>query len=227
MKKILLVNTSRYFLDEGKNLLDRKDFQVFLAPSALEALQIHRRERVNLIVAELNMPDMGCDALCSRIREDTEARSVSFIMVCNDNPAEIDRADRCGANICLRKPLAARTLLGHVEKLLAISVRRGYRVLLRARVKGAKDDVVFFCTSQNISTSGILIETDRTLLPGEQLTCSFYLPGAAHVTADGEVARTQNTPGGTVNYCGVRFTGLSSEHRVAIERFISETIVQP
>lgn len=223
MKKILLVNAARYFFDEGKSLLDRKDFQVFLAPSGLRALQVHRQEKVNLIVADLDMPEMGGDILCSRIREETESRLVSFILICHDIPAELQRGRNCGANVCLKRPFSAKLLLEHVEKLLAISVRRGYRVLLRAKVKGAKDDATFFCTSQNLSATGILIEADRPLRTGEQLSCSFYLPGSAHITADGEVARTETMPDGKTQY-GIRFTIILPEHKSAIEAFIAESL---
>lgn len=223
MKKILLVNSSRYFFDEGKSLLDRKDFQVFLAPNALMALQIHRQEKVNLIVSDLDMPEMGGDTLSSRIREDNGSRAVSIILICHDTPDEIRRANSCGANICLKKPLSAKTLLEHVEKLLTVSVRRGYRVLLRARVKGAKDESTFFCTSQNISVTGMLIEAERLLVAGDLLSCSFYLPGSAHITADGEVARAEKMPDGKHQY-GIRFTGIASEHKLEIEKFIAESL---
>ena len=223
MKKILLVNSSRYFFDEGKSLLDRKDFQVLLAPSAIRALQVHREEQVSLVVSDLDMPEMGGDVLCTRIREEAAVRAVSFILICHDRPSDIERASRCGANVFLKTPFKARTLLEHVEKLLAISVRRGYRVLLRAKVIGSKDDSVFFCTSQNLSTTGILIETDRPLKAGDLLTCSFYLPGASHITAEGEVVRSEKTPEGKLN-CGIRFIMLSREHHLEIEKFISESV---
>lgn len=224
MKKILLVNASRYFIDEGKSLLDRKDFQVFMAPSVMQALQIHRQERVNLIVTDLHLPEMGGDVLCERIRQETDVRAVSVILVCHDVPADLDRAARSGANVCLKKPFAARTLLDHVEKLLAVCVRRGYRVLLRAKVKSSLEDGVFFCTSQNLSVSGILIETDRDLRAGVIISCSFYLPGSAHIVADGEVVRSERLPDGKYS-CGIRFTELAAEHYRAIEAFIADNIV--
>lgn len=224
MKKILLVNASRYFLDEGKSLLDRKDFQVFLAPTAMRALQIHRDERVNLIVADIDLQDIGGDALCAKIREESESRAVSFVLVCHDTPEELARGSRCGANVCLRKPFSAKAILDQVEKLLAISVRRGYRVLLRAKVKGAQDDTVFFCTSQNISVSGILIETEKPLAVGDQLSCSFYLPGSARITADGEVARVEVMADMKHN-CGIRFTSIAPEFKNSIETFIAESML--
>jgi len=223
MKKILLVNASRYFIDEGKSLLDRKDFQVFMAPTVMQALQIHRLERVNLIVADLHMPEMGGDALCERIRQETDVRGVSIILICHDVPGDLEKAAGCGANVILKKPFSARALLDQVEKLLAVCIRRGYRVLLRAKVKGAADDGVFFCTSQNLSTSGILIETDRKLAMGDVINCSFYLPGAAHIVADGEVARAERQPDGKF-HCGIRFISLSLKDQKEIEAFIADTI---
>lgn len=223
MKKILLVNASRYFFDEGKSLLDRRDFHVFMAPSAIRALQIHRDERVNLIVADIDLQDIPGDALCAKIREDSESRAVSFILVCHDNPEELARGADCGANVCIKKPFSAKAILDHVEKLLAISVRRGYRVLLRAKVKGALDDAVFFCTSQNISVSGILIETDRPLAVGEQLICSFFLPGSARIRTEGEVARVEVAADGK-HHCGIRFIAIDAEFRKAIETFIAESM---
>jgi len=223
MKKILLVNASRYFFDEGKSLLDRKDFQVRLASSATQALQVHRDEHVNLVVSDLDLPEMGGDVLCMRIREEADVRGVSFILICHDRPSDIERASRCGANVFLKVPFSAKTLLGHVEKLLAISVRMGYRVLLRAKVIGSKDDSVFFCTSQNLSATGLLLESDRSLNMGDQITCSFYLPGAAHITAEGEVVRAEKTPEGKFN-CGIRFIMISDEHRNEVEKFISDSV---
>lgn len=223
MKKILLVNASRYFFDEGKSLLDRKDFQVFLAPTGMKALQIHRQEKVNLIVADLDMPEMGGDILCQRVREESESRSVSFILVCHDKVEELHRAEHCGVNTCLKKPFSAKTMLEHVEKLLTISIRRGYRVLLRVKVKGAKDDATFFCTSQNISVTGMLIEAERPMATGDQLTCSFYLPGSAHITVDGEVARREVLSDGKCSY-GIRFTDISPGYKIEIEKFIAESL---
>jgi len=226
MKKILLVNASRYFLDEDKSLLDRKDFQVFLAPSAALALQIHRQEKVNLIVSDLDMPEMGGDVLCTRIRGEADSRAVSFILICHDTPTELLRGRHCGANVCLKKPFSPQTLLEQVEKLLSVSVRRGYRVLLRVKVQGTSEDTVFFCTSQNLSESGMLIETDRSLLTGDRITCSFFLPGSAHITVEGELVRVETVPDGGHRY-GVRFTAIAAEQKLAIENFMADTLLQP
>jgi DNA-binding response OmpR family regulator len=220
MKKILLVNSTRHFFEEGKSLLDRQDFHVFQAPTADQALHLHSKEQVSLIVSDLDLPEMGGDVLCAKIRENTDSRDVSIILICHNTREEQARAARSSANACLFKPFPAKLLLEQVEKLLAVSVRKGYRVLLRARVQGEHDDAVFFCTSRDISTTGILIESDRPLNSGDRLSCSFYLPGAAHITTNGEVVRrvaSESKPA-----YGVRFIDISTEHQQALDSFIAE-----
>jgi DNA-binding response OmpR family regulator len=223
MKKILLINTSRFFLEEGKSVLDRKDFQVFMVSSTQEALMLHRKERVNLIVSELDMPEMGGDVLCSIIRGEPEIRTVSVILICQNTPADIARVSRCGANSWITKPFSANTLLEQVEKLLAISTRRSYRVLLRAKIRGVKEETLFFCTSENISVTGLLIETDRVLAKGDLISCSFYLPGSPHIVAEGEVVRSERSP--DLKYrCGIRFLNLSEEFRIEVEKFVDANL---
>ena len=222
MRKVLLVNSTRHFFEEGKSLLDRHDFLVLQAPTAAEALRVHRQEQVNLIVSDLDLPEMGGDLLCTRVRESKESRDVSIILICHNNPEEQERAARSSANVCLFKPFPARVLLDQVEKLLVVSVRKGYRVLLRVKVQGGQDDAVFFCTSKDISSTGLLIEADRALHSGDQISCSFYLPGSAHISTNGEIVRKVAVAGKTAY--GVRFTGISTEHKQAIDSFIAEAV---
>jgi DNA-binding response OmpR family regulator len=221
MKKVLLVNSTRHFFEAGQSLLDRRDFQVFQAPTADEALRLHRQERVNLIVSDLALAGAGGDVLCVKIRDIAELRDVSIILICHNNPEERARAARCSANVCLFRPFPARDLLDQVEKLLAVAVRKSYRVLLRAKVQGALNNEVFFCTSRDISSSGILVEAERPLANGDLISCSFYLPGSEHITLDGEVVRKIAADGKTAY--GVRFTGPSTAQQQAIDRFIAES----
>ncbi len=221
MKKIIIVNAIHAFLERDKSILNRADFRIFTATTGKEALRIHREEKVNLIVADLDLPDMGGDVLCSEVRQESTIRNVSIILVCQDVPAELERASTCGANAWVTKPVRPEQLVESVGQLLAVSLRRGYRVLLKARVNGARESVPFFCTSHNISVSGILLETEKPLESGDCITCSFFLPGSQQIVADGEVVRLEKKPDGLIHY-GVRFTDLAPHFREEIERFIAQ-----
>jgi len=112
-------------------------------------------------------------------------------------------------------------LLRKVSRLLNIKERKSYRVLLKVTVKGGLNDTSFFCTSQNISTTGILIETERTLEVGDCISCSFYLPNSGAISLDGEVVRTSGNTKDGFRY-GVRYLKISPGHQVQIEKFIKK-----
>jgi CheY-like chemotaxis protein len=220
MKKILLVDSAIVFFERHKNLLHRNDITVFSATTGEEALAIHRKELVDLIIADLDTAGLTGDVLCARVRGMDDLRKVSIILICHDVPAEIERVAASGANAWVTRPIRPERLVDCVGQFLDVAMRKGYRVLLKAKVQGEKGEETFFCTSQNISNTGILIETDKRLAKGELIACTFFLPGARQVVADGEVVRSAEMPGDVFQY-GIRFTSLVPEHRREIEKFVS------
>jgi DNA-binding response OmpR family regulator len=220
MKKILLVNTVVTFYNRNKSLLNRAEFRILTANSGEEALEVHRREQADLIIAELDMPDMPGDLLCAHLRTEKELKNVSVILVCADTPEDRNRVAQCGANAWITKPINPKKLLERIGQLLAVSTRKGYRVLLKAHIRGEQESAPFFCTSHNISATGILFETDKFLGQGDRITCTFFLPGACQITADGEIVRSLRIPDGGFHY-GVRFINLAPEYRGEIERFVA------
>ena len=220
MKKILAVDTVISFFENNRGFLNRAGFELYTARTGLEAVEIHRKERVNLIMADLQMPDIAGEKLCSLLRADSGLRHVSVVLACRDCPEEIGRARNGGANAWLTHPLQPERVLDLIGRLLEVSVRHGYRVLLKVTVNGAKETQSFLCSSKNISATGLLIETGEVLSDGDSITCSFFLPGSCQVTADGVIARSVNAGAGMYQY-GIRFTGLDPRFREAIEQFIA------
>lgn len=210
-------------LQQKNSFLKRADIKVFTAASNDEALKIHREERVHLIITQLDMPGMATEQFCSLVREDPELRAVSVIMICTNNRAEIEQSSRCRANAVILRPVNPALLLAKAQQLLDISWRETYRVLLSLTVDGNAKDTPFFCRSQNISTSGMLIETDKTLPYGDRVICSFFLPDSMRIQAAGEIVRIpQQATGSTVKQYGVKFSNLTPEARQALEAFVEK-----
>lgn len=218
MKKILIV-TDDPGIVEGKGIFARADFRTFRVGTVREALQIHREERVDLIIADLELPDLGGDNFCFMVRREEGLRAVSFIVLCHDKADHIDRVSRCGANARILKPVRPGDLLAKVEELLAISRRQEFRVLLKVQVKGITGTETFFCHSRNLSTSGMLIEVDRDLAHDEVITCMFFIPGAPQIVAEGEVVRS--APAAEGRSYGIRFRDLPQDSRQQLEHFMA------
>lgn len=69
MKKILITDSLKYLVS-GENILSRANIQIFTAASSQEILSIHKSEKADLIIIDLDMPDMPGDKLCSMLRKE-------------------------------------------------------------------------------------------------------------------------------------------------------------
>jgi CheY-like chemotaxis protein len=219
MKKILIVDEIVTFIEKEKSILNRADFHIFTATSGKEALAIHKASGVDLIITDLDMPEFGGDRLCTAIRKDVTLKKVSIIVVCSGSKADFERIERCGANAYVTKPIKPVQLLEEVSRLLDVPERKSYRVILKVTVNGKDRSESFFCSSRNISTTGMLIETAKLLMKGDRLTCSFFLPNSDRITCAGEIVRSVQEEKG-YQY-GIRYIDLLEECRSAIESFIA------
>src|SRR3989338_5262285 len=147
MKKVLLVDDVKLFLELEKTLLNRSNLQIFTASSGQEALEIHKREKADLILCDLYMPGMNGDEVCKIIKSD-----------------DIDRCVKAGANDYITKPINPSELLKKVGMYINISVRRDIRILARIGVQGLKGmgPESFLGNTLNISISGVLIESSNS-----------------------------------------------------------------
>ncbi len=222
MYKILIDKTLYGNMDKSGTILQRADVKVFTAGNNDEILSLHKQEKVSVIIARLDAPGTPPSRVYAQIRADAELKGVSLILVCKDVPAERARAEQCGANAVETVPLNYGNLLEKAKAFLKIPARGSYRVLLSVSIDTNKD-ASFFCRSENISVTGLLLETDRTFAPGDRLNCSFFLPGAKQIEATGEIVRAiERRDKPAAKYYGVRFTKISSLDAAAINDFIKK-----
>ncbi len=220
MKKILIVDDLEPFIRQERTLLDRSDFMIFTAKSSEEAIELHRRERVDLILADLNMPGISGDQMTSAIRLDPDLRYVSVMIICSQKKADMEKCAACGANDFITRPLDAKKLMDKISRLLEIPQRRNLRVLIKVSVKGTFDSAPFFGTTHNISVAGLLLESDKVLAKGDRINCVFYLPDSERVSAESEIIRVIR--GEKTFQYGVKFLNVGEQDRGLIEAFVKK-----
>jgi DNA-binding response OmpR family regulator len=221
MKKILIAEELKAILVKDAEYLGRSDVTLITAATNDELLAVHREEGADLIIAPLDMPGMKSERLYTTIRNDRKLRMVSVIIICPGIPSDIERSSRCGANAVLTRPIDVSLLLERARQLMDISARESYRVLLSTTIEGNSKDTSFFCRSENISATGLLLDMEKVLKKGERLTCKFSLPNVKQIKASGEIIRVIKQEAGTkTNRYGFKFSQLSEEAREAIEDFV-------
>ena len=224
MKKVLIAHELHALLERDRSFLDRTDLEVFVAATNDEVLTIHRTERVDLIMAKLDLPGMASEKLYSLIREDAALRTVSTILCCANTPEAIKKSSQCRVNAVLLEPLHPVLLMAKAQQLLDIAAREMIRVLIGVIIDGRFGEEAFYCRTKNISATGMMIETKRRLVEGARMTCQFYLPGATRIQASGKIVRIIQQASGTGDQqYGLMFTDISPETKQLLADFVESS----
>ncbi|HYQ48250.1 MAG TPA: response regulator, partial [Thermodesulfovibrionales bacterium] len=223
MKNEVIIAEGVYaLLRDEQSFLSRADVRIRTTGSNSQALEMHRTERADLIIAALDAGEMSGEELCGRIRDDAAMRSVSILLVCGSDESEISRCMNCSANAYVSLPAPPAILLQEAHRLLNIAPRKTCRVPVKIRVDGKVRGRRFTGTAENISTSGMLIWSSDVLVEGDTVQCSFSLSGSRQVTVPGEVVRVLPGNAGAESGYGVSFVDISTEAVSAIRRFSGE-----
>jgi CheY-like chemotaxis protein len=219
MKKVLLAGNLREFFTRQGSFLRRADIAVYLADTFGQMLAIHRKEAVDLIVTELNMPDMKGEEFFELLRQSEELRRVSSIIICGeDTLAHREECRRCRANAVFTVPVDMVLLYDKMRQFLNIAPRKSYRASLAVAIQGSFRDKPSPFYTENISAKGMLIKSMEPLAKGDGIFFSFFLPDGTHASGYGEIARAAQAEAGTDTYLyGIRFTNIEPAVRTAIE----------
>ncbi len=103
--------------------LQAEYFDVRTALSGTEALEIAERERVDLVLLDVMMPDMTGFEVCAKLKADPRTAHVPVVMVTSLDQAE-DRVKglECGADDFLSKPVSDIALVTRVKSLVRLKM---------------------------------------------------------------------------------------------------------
>lgn len=219
MKQVIIAENVLQAVGKSHTLFGRGGVSVYPVRTSEEILILHRANRVNLIITADDLPVMGWRKMCAAIRNEDALKYVSIIMACKADEAVAAEYLQAGVNAVLKEPIDAAGLFSRIAELLIIPQRQAIRSLLRVAVAGKGKKEVFPAVSQNISISGILLETEMKLSPGDRLNCSFSI-GSREISSDVIVMRAIQIEPGKYRY-GVKFSNIDTKSLIIIEQFVS------
>lgn len=95
------------------------DFHVVEASSGFEALRLLPREKVDLILTDINMPDINGLELISYLRNNSNYRSIPvFIISTEGSQKDVEKGKLLGANEYVVKPFDPARLLKLISSYL-------------------------------------------------------------------------------------------------------------
>jgi len=223
-KKILLVDDTNLFLEMEKDFLERSGCQVLTATTGTEGLEKIRSEVPDLVLLDLEMPDMNGDEVCELIKKDERFKKIPIVMLSSRSDQEaIEKCRKAGCDNYLTKPINQRKLLEETAKILKIPQRKDLRVLVQMEVEGVLGENAFYGESENISRGGLLIKSETLLKKGSVINIKFHLPGKQyHIEAEGEVVRIDEESFEPKYGLGIAFQDLNSIAKEMIRDFIKK-----
>jgi type IV pilus assembly protein PilB len=118
--RVLVVEDSPTIVTVVRYFLELEGFDVFVAENGRVGLETAFRERPDVIVSDINMPDMGGVEMVKALRADARTARVRIMMLTSESSVESETAGlAAGADDYLLKPVEPRRLAARVKALRA------------------------------------------------------------------------------------------------------------
>jgi len=118
-KKILVVEDN---LDTRELIhlhLSMEGFTVVIAANGREGLYMATAERPDVIISDINMPEVSGLDMIRQLREEPELHDTPVLVLTALGREEMDQGIRAGADRAMNKPVHLDSLVDEVRELLA------------------------------------------------------------------------------------------------------------
>jgi two-component system chemotaxis response regulator CheY len=118
--KVLVVDDFATMRKIIKNILTQLGFKnIYEADDGTTALEVLKKEKIDLIISDWNMPKMNGLELLKTVRSDPNLKDTLFIMVTAEAQKDnVIEAIKHGVNQYIVKPFTPETLKEKLEKVL-------------------------------------------------------------------------------------------------------------
>ena len=125
MDRILIIEHEADLRSAIKSFLELSKFKVYAAQNGNDALDIIRKEQLDLIVCDTALPDISANQVLKAVRNEKKTYCLPFIALANaGEEKEIRRCMNEGADDHITKPLASKELIKTVKARLELSKKR-------------------------------------------------------------------------------------------------------
>jgi DNA-binding response OmpR family regulator len=196
LPKILLIDSSRSYLEIYKELIEDPSLKMFFAHNAEQALSIVSSERPDLIIMDVEIDRSEKERICTALNAGSSTALLIMIVDDADHAEEKYDCLLTGCQDYMSKPLDRRLLIEKIRNYLPTVNRRVPRVRCNIPVVLQFEDTLAMVPCDNISIEGLFVKSELKINAGRDVMISFILPGdsrtKARIKARGHVVWIKN-----------------------------------
>jgi Tfp pilus assembly protein PilZ len=228
--KVLLAGLGRGPFEAIAPVLDRQKLEVIRVAAPETSVEIAYSEPFDLVIFDSEVKNGTLGKVVDFIRQGMSAsRNASILVLARPGRADAarDLVDR-GVNRVILQDDPPEVIGQQVAELLDIAPRADLRFKTRLKTSVGDGAVEVLGEIVNLSSSGMLVETELSFEPGEQVVVTINLSGQqGSVSAKAEVVRQADNDRGGTKGIGVRFLSFAGDGKEKIEAVLHEAFTEP
>ncbi len=221
MYDILLVDDVQMFLEIQKEYLQETQANILTARDGLEALDVIKTRRPDLVFMDVQMPGMDGMTCCRAVKSDPTYSMIPIVLISSSKTEE--DVERCYSNQCnffIAKPYSRDLFLDVARKYLSRINRRNKRIVCRSKAYLHINNDIIPCALHDLSIGGAYVAADCQAVPGNVVKISFNLPDGEIIECQGRIAwvcggNTERPPG-----FGIKFALMPKSAAKALSKSI-------
>ena len=218
MISIVTTSNSAVLRQLGSRAFARLDVHYHVATTGAEVLELLRKEKSQMAMIDVSLPDMAGYECCRRIKADPHTRSVRVMMVLGTvlSKEELGKLGESGCDDVFCVPAPADELFSHCANLLGLALRSSRRVAVQVQCELQIGDLRVPAQLVNLSRGGAKVSLARP--PGAGKSITFYLrrnDAEPFAPVRARVVWQRNTEGGVT--CGLEFGEMPQKSRELVD----------
>jgi DNA-binding response OmpR family regulator len=123
MAHVLVVDDEPEIVKMVQKIMEARGHKVSIARDGVEALEVARRERPDVMILDLNLPKVDGFEVCKQLKTDGATKHIPIVMLTAAyvTMEDADRGVHVGADEYVVKPFLREVLVHNVERLIAAS----------------------------------------------------------------------------------------------------------
>jgi PAS domain S-box-containing protein len=122
--KILIADDEALWANLIKGIFEGHNFEVFVTLNGNEVVEIAAKEKVDLILLDVNFPNTNGFLICEKITTDLRTKAIPVVLLtAQSDPSDLKHGLECGATDYVEKQSSSLELLARVQSIIKHKAR--------------------------------------------------------------------------------------------------------